>query len=271
MTRYVFLCTAVPAAMIAVLGCNSEDPDVFIGPADSAGISEAALIGTWTRTYSWGEKDTIVFNADGSCDFISEFRGETNSASGTWSVSGSVLSTTVTESGVYEGEAYKETTTQSLTSAIVDGMLYKGTMNRTSGSGDSLDGKWTMTDIELEEEESYSEQLEETYTLTVTGNSFELVATEKEIETEGSESETDDSTKSLTGTVEVEGNVVRLLSEESLSDDESLPSSESTDSQSETPAALGEVFSGYRIASGVLLPYIETAEDAASDGYIKVN
>jgi hypothetical protein len=279
------------------VGCGNE------GTAGGVlGISKSALVGTWvnrneyeTRTIEFKVDDTFVWSWESS-------DGDRGGDSGTWSVHGFTLTTSWTESGetsdveekvVFddggviepeeepaESEAvpYKETEIESFNIGLVNRTLYFDTLNRVSGSGGSLDGRWRAVEEEAEQgfegDVTYDYKETETVEISISGQQFEMTFRDVWTEQEGGISESGDETESASGRVAIDGDRVSFISTDDLLVGPVPPRPVSFDGGpepvKEETDEMNEILYGYRIALDVILIDVETAEEAADEAFTKV-
>ena len=270
MARY--LCQTTLSAVL-LLGCGTHDD----GDGGGAGISNAALVGSWVNGYYNGE-ETWIFNENGTFRInrtydLGDGTHPGEDETGKWSVNGDLLTLSWAESGVYSGERWEENARYTTSIAIVDNQLFLETLNRTSGSIESLSGTWRAVEEESESgfegRETYSGRERETLSLTIVGTDFDLAWTTEWREVEDGEEYGGHDKESLSGFIETEGEGLRLLSPDGYL--KSFDFEDSVDGGvADDDDALFEVYSGFRIARDVILLYADSEEQAAELGYAKV-
>ena len=199
--------------VFCLTGCKEDADNESAGSDEGVTVSEALLVGTWSRSDEYGTI-TFVLNSDGTyVDTYEDSEGYVDVDKGDWYVKEDAIFFSFKNSGETEDDngnmvPYTDIGEWSETIAVVNDTLYLSAMNRISGQGSELDGTWVIVDDEFGtytvdgEAEEYREKW--SAEIVVKGDNYTMTAGYQDIE--GSNSEDDRETSK--GGIYTEGDFI---------------------------------------------------------------
>lgn len=189
-------------AVLAASGCRQGGED----SGESSLLRSNDLVGTWGDGY-----ESLEYQSNGT--FVDMSGDE-----GSWSIEDGMIAMSYREVDEEDGCTFTEEMGYSVTSAIVNGVLYMPVYVRTGGSEDGADGTWEYRRREWGEATdrcaAYSDSMWQTeeyrVRITITGDTFESEEFMYDAAEYGEESWDDTWTETSKGTVRVDGDAVHI-------------------------------------------------------------